>query len=314
MLEKSPTSLLLRVLLSSSAVILLLVSLFLFFCPSSEESNLLLRALAIPPGLLAVVTVAVALKESFMQGDAASSYRIVKPSQPPSSQAGQYPESIAVRTGISSHQDKGIWARPHIDSAQLLKTAAEQKRTIEELRETVKDQQKQLAGSRLKEGFEDSQGTLILWNEKPFRRIFEAELWRSRRTQRTLALLLINFADERRKEEAWQPMLRSTGLSSSLWEYYAEIICQAMRRGDHVGLVPHGMICALLPETTTAGALVAHERIRRLIFREHLRRKDETGIELAVDIATASFPKDGKEAAELLAAARSGILRANRDR
>lgn len=310
MLEKSPTSLLLRVLLSSSAVILLLVSFFLFFCPSSEENNLLLRALAISPGILAVVTVIVALKESFMQGDAASSYRIV---MPPSSSAGQYPKSTTAGTRISSHQDKGIWARPHIDSSQLLKIAAEQKRTIEELRETVKDQQKQLAGSKLKEGFEDSEGTLILWNEKPFRRMIEAEIWRSRRTQRTLVLLLINFADERRKEEAGQPPLRSTGLSSSLWEYYAEVICRAVRRGDHVGLAHNGMICALLPETTTAGASIAEDRIRKLIFRERLRRKAETGIELVVDIAAAAFPKDGKEAAELLTAAQRGILRASRD-
>ncbi len=211
---------------------------------------------------------------------------------------------------VPSPHPHGTAPKPQAMSDGLLRIAADQKKTIEELRATVQSLEKQVAGMRLQLGVEVEGEEVSLWAEEFFARILRSELWRSRRTQRPLSLLVIEFTDENALRRQTQV---SSGVDSSVWQDYAQTICRAVRGGDHVGLLPGGSLCVLLAETAPEAAKVARERLVKLIEKD-LQRSAAQGASVLVDTAIVSFPRDGKDLDELLLAARKTILRAQRDR
>lgn len=201
----------------------------------------------------------------------------------------------------------------HITSQDLLKTAADQKKAIEELRATVQTLEKQLAGMRLQAGIEEDGRTIYLWSQEYFRRVLESELWRSRRRQRPLSLLVIDFTDENAVARGGGRSHATAPVDSSLWQDHAQTVCRAVRGGDQVGLVADGPLCVLLPETSPDEAKVAQERVTKLLQQELTRGKSRQA-SIAVDTAVVGFPRDGKDLNELILAAKKTILRAQRDR
>jgi GGDEF domain-containing protein len=108
------------------------------------------------------------------------------------------------------------------------------------------------------------------------------EIARAARFRRELAVVLVRFATAAGGEDA--PELIE--------------LCRAnARRTDVLGLSAQGEIAILLPETPIGGALVFAERLRVRAAREDAR------------IGCAGWPRDGRDAAELLAAARRAIPR-----
>ncbi|MCU0611504.1 MAG: hypothetical protein MUE60_06920 [Candidatus Eisenbacteria bacterium] len=280
----------------AAAVFLFLLASFLLVAPDEWAASALLRVSA---GLIALIG-AGALASVALRSPGAPSANILRP--PPSTALSPPGPSPARALSVS-----------HITSHDLLKAAAEQKKTIEELRATVQVLEKQLAGMRLQAGLQVDGQTVSLWAEESFRRVLEGEMWRSRRTQRPMTLLLIDFSDERPRQggTAQRP---GGAVDSSVWEYYAETVCRSVRGGDHVGLVPGGALCVLLTETTPDAAKVAQERVMKLVEKERQRRPDPTRAAVAIDTAIVGFPRDGKDLEGLLLAAQKTILRAQRDR
>lgn len=289
------------ILLFVSTAVLFFLSAVLLIFPDLLKGTVAIAVL-FPIILLSLISMVLGIHSSTFSND--EPYRLITPR--PDDGSGD-----EERTGTqpADESQTGGWHRPRIDSSALLKTAAEQKQTIERLQADIKELEKRLSGSRMHEGIEDSHGTLILWNEKPFRRMVEAELWRSRRSQRPMTLLFMNFMDARPQRASNENMA-----GSSMWEYYSEAVCRAVRRGDHVGLGPRETVCALLPETTTDGARIAEKRIRDIVDREHERRKKSMDIDLVMDVAAVSFPNHGKTPDELYSAGRKGLSKAQRDR
>jgi len=292
-----------RILLVISTAALFILSILILTFPDLTNGIMAL-VVAFPLILLSLITLILAINASIFSSDKAP-YRLITPQNNGTVKNDGSSHKISEKSG----QEGSEWRRPRIDSSALLKTAAEQKQTIEHLQAEIKELTKKLTGSRMHEGIEDSHGTLILWNKKPFRRMLEAELWRSRRSQRPMTLLFMNFMDARPQRVAGD-----NAASTSMWEYYSEAVCRAVRRGDHVGLGPRNTVCALLPETNIDGAAIAEKRIRDIVGREHLRRKKSMDIDLVMDIATVSFPNHGKTPDELYSAGKKGLLKVQRDR
>ncbi len=128
---------------------------------------------------------------------------------------------------VPSPHPHGTAPKPQAMSDGLLRIAADQKKTIEELRATVQSLEKQVAGMRLQLGVEVEGEEVSLWAEEFFARILRSELWRSRRTQRPLSLLVIEFTDENALRRQTQV---SSGVDSSVWQDYAQTICRAAGR------------------------------------------------------------------------------------
>jgi len=292
-----------RILLFVATIALLMFSIGILILPGFILGT---RApfVALPLILLALISIAMALNGSFLSSEDAH-YRLIIPHK----NEGNNTIGSSSEIGTAGERESAGWRPPRIDSSALLKTAAEQKQTIEKLTAEIRELEKKLSGSRMHEGIEDSHGTLILWNEKPFRRMVDAELWRSRRSQRPMTLIFMNFKDARPQRSP-----DDTVSDSTMWEYYSEAVCRAVRRGDHVGLGPRNTVCALLPETTSEGARIAEKRIRDIVDREHERRKKSMDIDLVMDVATVSFPNHGKTPDEIFSAGKKGLLKAQRDR
>ena len=290
-----------RILLFVSTAILFFLSALLLIFPELLKGTIAVAVL-FPIILLSLISLILGIHFSTFSHD--EPYRLITPRSINGNDDEEY-----TGTQPTIESQTGGWHRPRIDSSALLKTAADQKQTIERLQTEIKELEKKLSGSRMHEGIEDSQGTLILWNEKPFRRMVEAELWRSRRSQRPMTLIFMNFMDARPQRASNENVS-----GSSMWEYYSEAVCRAVRRGDHVGLGPRESVCALLPETTTDGARIAEKRIRDIVDREHERRKRSMDVDLVMDVAAVSFPNHGKTPDELYSAGKKGLLKAQRDR
>ncbi|MBN1426258.1 hypothetical protein JXA88_17035 [Candidatus Fermentibacteria bacterium] len=279
----------------TTAAFLFLIATFLLAAPSLWASSELFRILSAVGTLAGAVMLVVP---------------VIKPGRSAPSRA--LPPASRPHTTVEPGPGEPVLSRSHITSQDLLKTAAEQKKTIEDLRATVQEQEKQLAGMRLQSGVEAEGKTIYLWSQEYFRRVLEVELWRSRRMQRPMSLLLIDFADEVAQSRS---LSRAVGsVDSSIWQYYAETVCRAVRGGDHVGLVYDGTLCVLLTETSPDESKVAKDRIAKLIEKERQRDKAPSKIALAVDTALVGFPGDGKDLDELLKAGQKIILRAQRDR
>ena len=278
------------------AALLFLLAVFTLVAPEVWSSSPILRVGAAGVLLAGAGTVALAASKAEERA------RLTAP--PPAS-------SIPSRTTVSPGTGSAAGRAPHIMSQDLLKTAAEQKKTIEELRATVQVLEKQLAGMRLQAGLDAEGETVSLWSEEYFKRIMQSELWQSRRTQRPMSLLVIDFSDEGAARV--RTSQTSATVDSSVWQYYAETVCRAVRGGDLVGLIPGGALCVLLTETTPDDAKVAQERVMKLVEKERQRRKSPSDNLLAINTAVVGFPRDGKDYDELILAGRKTILRAQRD-
>ncbi len=295
MVEMPSQSEILKCFLVSSVLLLIGISVFLLFCPSAEMSLTFVRAIAVPAGIVALVSLGLVIKCSFLH----SGEDIV----PRGGRVGTTTREMLLPKSTSCAPSS---PHPHIISKDLLKTAAAQKKTIEDLRAMVQELEKQLTGANLQIGFQDLDRSFILWSKVAFRRILDGEVWRSRRAQRPLSLLLVDLNDEMPLAQKGQ-FTRSERLGSTLWQDHAEVLCRSVRGGDHVGLGPDGIVCVVLPETASDGAETAEKRLRRNIGREHQRRKAKGGVDLAVTIAKVSFPSDGKTVEELFAAGQRSL-------
>ncbi len=83
--------------------------------------------------------------------------------------------------------------------------------------------------------------------------------------------------------------------------YIADALTVVLRESDVLACRPDGSgIIVLLPETDATGAAVAADRMQSRFERTNLVLPDGSGAAIPIDVAGATYPRDGRDAQELM--------------
>src|SRR5918999_911679 len=137
-----------------------------------------------------------------------------------------------------------------------------------------------------------------LLNRRAFEGRFDAELGRSRRTGRSVSVVIgdldwLDLVNVRHGHRTGDAVLRLVARDMEKWK--RRIDSAARIGGEEFGL--------LLPETDEAGAFLVAERLRRAAHRTFA----DLPVPVTISFGVASFPDHGCEREELLAAAWSAM-------
>lgn len=147
-----------------------------------------------------------------------------------------------------------------------------------------------------------------LFNKRYFQKYLEAELLRSRRYNHEASLFVVDVDNLRQYNDKHG---RSCG--DELLRFLAELLGSSIRITDVACRYGGEEFVIILPETSKDGAVIAAEKIRKLIedypFEGQETQPDGT---LTVSIAVASYPCDGEEDSEIVQFAEEALLEAKR--
>jgi diguanylate cyclase (GGDEF)-like protein len=140
-----------------------------------------------------------------------------------------------------------------------------------------------------------------LLNRRAFAEAFEHELVRTRRIERSLALLMVDVDRFKRYNDEWGHPKGDQALRRA-----ATAIEDSTRGIDTVTRLGGEEFAIILPETDAAGALVLAERVRRAVEREF----SADAPPITASCGVAAFPADGTDRVALLEAADRALYRA----
>jgi diguanylate cyclase (GGDEF)-like protein/PAS domain S-box-containing protein len=131
-----------------------------------------------------------------------------------------------------------------------------------------------------------------LANDQSFTAALDGEIKRSKRTGREFAVLLFALDDLTTLNDRYGPAVGNTALCR-----LADAVSMGRRRIDTAARLHGDRFALVLPETPSEPAHLVSERIC------HTLSDDGRAPKLSVSVGVATYPKDGEEAAILLAAA-----------
>ena len=144
-----------------------------------------------------------------------------------------------------------------------------------------------------------------LYNRRHFDEMLHYEFGRSERHQHQFSVIYIDSDDFKRINDSYghpcgDQVLVQTG----------EIMRDLTRKGDLVVRMGGDEFAILLPETPAEGAQALAESLRRRISNHRFIAPDGTPFQTSVSLGFATYPKDGRNAKELLAACDMALYQA----
>ncbi len=139
-------------------------------------------------------------------------------------------------------------------------------------------------------------GLTGLFNRRHFKELFHREMSRAERFQTPLSLMMVDVDNFKRFND-----LYGHAVGDKVLVTVAELMRHCLREVDMICRYGGEEFLVILPETDQDEAVVAAERVRRMVAEEGIRglgAEVETGI--TVSIGVASFPRDGKKMEFLL--------------
>jgi diguanylate cyclase (GGDEF)-like protein len=149
-------------------------------------------------------------------------------------------------------------------------------------------------------------GLTGLYNHRRFQEAINAELLRSERHKRQLAVLMIDVDFFKKVNDA---MGHPAG--DELLRRLAEVLSKDLRQTDLIARYGGEEFAAILPETTRSEALQVGERMRAAV-EERINQGTPWPTKVTVSIGVATYPEDGTTAERLIQAADQAMYVAKR--
>ena len=136
---------------------------------------------------------------------------------------------------------------------------------------------------------------------------FDKERFKATRCQRPLSIVLLVFDNL----SLFMEQTRESFVAGVLAEI-VEAIRTVLRDSDFVARVEQNRFCIVLPETDSFGTVMAMRRLRKAIKTKCTVRFLGNELTLSAFLASATFPRDGKNLQDLLKAANAKCDKQNR--
>ncbi len=136
---------------------------------------------------------------------------------------------------------------------------------------------------------------------------FDKERFKASRCQRPLSIVLLVFDNL----SLFMEQTRESFVAGVLSEI-VEAIRTVLRDSDFIARVEQNRFCIVLPETDYFGSLLAMRRLRKAIRAKSTVQFLGTSLDLSSFLASATFPRDGKNLPDLLKGANAKCEKQNR--
>ncbi len=151
-------------------------------------------------------------------------------------------------------------------------------------------------------------GLTEVFNHRHFVGLLEQEVEAARRTDRVLALLMIDVDDFKRTNDTY-----GHPVGDQVLRHVAQLTTRLLRRNDSVARYGGEEFAAILPDANLQGALQAAETVRSGIERSALSITSLAHpLFVRVSLGVAAFPEDAATPGDLVAAADRGLYEAKR--
>jgi diguanylate cyclase (GGDEF)-like protein len=145
------------------------------------------------------------------------------------------------------------------------------------------------------------------FNHRYLHERFGQEAVRARRNHRPLSLLMLDLDDFKLVNDTFGHLL-----GDDVLRWTAELIRRTLRASDSPARYGGDESAILLPESDSDEALATASRLSEAFAAEPFSRDSRICVPIGVSIGTATFPADGRTAAELIAVADAGPDRVKR--
>ncbi len=136
---------------------------------------------------------------------------------------------------------------------------------------------------------------------------FDKERFKASRCQRPLSIILLVFDNL----SLFMEQTRESFVAGALAEI-VEAIRTVLRDSDFIARVEQNRFCIVLPETDYFGSILAMRRLRKAIKAKCTVQFLGNELTLSAFLASATFPRDGKNLPEMLKAANAKCEKQNR--
>jgi diguanylate cyclase (GGDEF)-like protein len=147
------------------------------------------------------------------------------------------------------------------------------------------------------------------FNHRSLHERFGQEAVRARRAHRPLSLLMLDLDDFKLVNDTFGHLL-----GDEVLRWTAEIIRRTLRASDIPARYGGDEFAILLPEADTDEATRTAERLSATFASSTFCHDGRLSVPIGVSIGVATFPRDGRTAAELIAVADAGLYRMKRGR
>jgi len=147
------------------------------------------------------------------------------------------------------------------------------------------------------------------FNHRSLHERFGEEAVRARRARSPLSLLMLDVDDFKLVNDTFGHQL-----GDEVLRWTADVIRQTLRASDIAARYGGDEFAILLPDADHDEAEAAAERLTEAFATTAFRHGDRLSVPIGLSIGMATFPSDGRTAAELIAVADAGLYRMKRSR